>query len=106
MPTPIDEVHAHFLENKEKYNDETGKPKERTNAKCNHCAKCFVLRNVQQLVCHLAAPSSGVGKDSACTKVPPAVRQHYAHRAARYEIEKAEKASKEKTRVIVENLIV
>ena len=99
MPQAIDEVHAHFVETKEDYVDEKGKPKVRTKVKCNHCSKCFVLRNVQQLICHLAAPASGMGKDTACPSVSVAVRKHYGERLAEYEKEKADKAGKEKTRI-------
>jgi hypothetical protein len=69
MPPAVDEVHAHFVETKETYVDEKGDSKVRTNVACNHCGKTFLLRNVLQLICHLAAPSSGMGKDSACTTV-------------------------------------
>ena len=94
----------HFLETKETHIDEKGVSKVRTNVKCNHCSRCFVLRNVQQLVCHLAAPSAGLGKDSACASVPPAVRLHFAERAARYDEEKVSKTSKERCRVASESL--
>jgi hypothetical protein len=104
MPNPIDEVHAHFLETKEDYTDEKGAVKKRTNVKCNHCAKCFVFRNVFQLIVHLAAPKIGMGKDSACRSVPAAVRKHYSDRVAQCEAEKAEKVAKEKTRVAVQEL--
>ena len=98
MPPTVDEVHVHFVETKENYVDEKGNSKVRTKVKCNHCDKFFVLRNVQQLICHLAAPSSGMGKDSACPSVSPVVRQHYVERLAIYE--------KEKARVSTENLQV
>ena len=38
------------------------KAKKRVTKTCKHCKKTFVFRNVGQLVCHLAAPDSGVGK--------------------------------------------
>jgi len=104
MPPTLDEVHAHFLETKETYADEKGVSKVLINVKCNHCNRCFVFRNVQQLVCHLAAPSSGLGKDFACASVPPAVRVRYAERMSRYEEEKKSKASKERCRVASESL--
>jgi len=97
-------VHAHFLETKEAYTDEKGVSKARTNVKCNHCNKRFVLRNLQQLICHLAAPNTGMGYESACTSVPAAVCMHFADRIARYEEDKAAKASKEKSRIASEAL--
>ena len=104
MPQAVDEVHAHFVETKENYVDEKGNPKVRTKVKCNHCSKCFVLRNVQQLICHLAAPASGMGKDTACPSVSLSVRNHYVERLAEYEKEKADKVGKEKARISTENL--
>lgn len=58
----------------------------------------------QQLICHLAAPASGMGKDTACPSVSVAVRKHYGERLAEYEKEKAVKAGKEKTRIATENI--
>ena len=56
-----DKVHDQFDEQTVAYMD-NAKAKKRVTKTCKHCKKTFVFRNVGQLVCHLAAPDSGVGK--------------------------------------------
>ncbi len=75
MPRAKDEVHQYFGETIEKYNYEKGNPKERAIKTCNLCNEFkVVLRNVDQLVVHLAAPERRIGAaSSGCRNAPPAV---------------------------------
>ena len=76
-----DSIHDQFDESVEAYMD-GAKAKKRVNKKCKHCQRKFVFRNVGQLVCHLAAPDTGVGKASGCASVPPEVKKKCRRRLA------------------------
>ena len=98
MPRTRDPVWAHFTEAEEQYQDElTGQIKTRIKCKCEFGCAPFVLRNVDQLMNHLASPSEGLGKSSGCAHVKsaaPAVQIKYAAEIAS---RAAAKAAKKKT---------
>ena len=100
-----DEVHTYFLDQIEVYTDDSDRLHTRTRKTCN-CYKIYsaIYRNAEQLVCHLAAPSSGLGKETGCTKVPPAVRDHFAKRIADKEASKKRIRSQEETNRAIERL--
>ena len=104
MPRAKDEVHQYFFERIEKYNDEKGNPKERVIKTCNLCNEYkVVLRNVEQLVAHLAAPERGIGAASGCRNAPPAVREKFANRIAAKEDTKKRKMSAQATLLALES---
>ena len=84
MGKRLDAVHSHFTTAEE---PAAGLQGIRVTKTCSFCSKKMVYRNVHQLIMHLACPTDGIGKGSACkgigsTEGGIAVRGRYRERVA------------------------